>query len=238
MPKLLFYSGTAFCLFLALTSAAESMRELRDGTVALGALPIDGGAPFALILALLGGMAIAMIFLRMAALLAARDLFGAFLALFSVSATAASLTWLVLLQWRLIEASRRGAELATLPEMHYAATMLLGWFVAVSILTVRPYFRIQASRFLSAIVSFPLPLFALILIQELFVSRSQGPLPASTPASIVFFAVLSVLFFAVSVHCIRHRHLFIETTNLRELLDARVDPAARHGRPVRIAFDS
>ena len=34
MPKLLFYAGTAFCLFLALTSAAESMREVQGGMVA------------------------------------------------------------------------------------------------------------------------------------------------------------------------------------------------------------
>ena len=38
MPKVLFYAGTAFCLFLALTSAAESARELQGGSLAFVAL--------------------------------------------------------------------------------------------------------------------------------------------------------------------------------------------------------
>jgi hypothetical protein len=51
---------------------------------------------------------------------------------------------------------------------------------------------------------------------------------------------MSILFFAISVHCIRHRHLFLEMTNLRELLDGRFDPSARASRrPIGgVAFDS
>jgi hypothetical protein len=37
---------------------------------------------------------------------------------------------------------------------------------------------------------------------------------------------------------VRHRHLFLEMTNLRELLDSRVDLNGRSSRPVRVAFDS
>jgi hypothetical protein len=44
-----------------------------------------------------------------------------------------------------------------------------------------------------------------------------------------------VLFFAIAVHCIRHRHMFIETTNLRELLDTRIDRSSPIGG---VAFDS
>jgi hypothetical protein len=78
-----------------------------------------------------------------------------------------------------------------------------------------------------------------MLAQEMFVAASPAPLPLATQASSVFFAVLSLLFFSIAVHCIRHRHLFLEMTNLRELLDARVDPSARHGRPIGgVAFDS
>ena len=52
----------------------------------------------------------------------------------------------------------------------------------------------------------------------------------------VRFFDMAVLFFAIAVHCIRHRHMFIETTNLRELLDTRVD---RSSRPIgSVAFDS
>ena len=121
-------------------------------------------------------------------------------------------------------------------EMHFAAFMMLGWFVALSLLALRPYFRIQASRFLSALVFLPLPVFVLIVIQELFLTSSAAPLPANTPASKVFFGVVAMLFFAISVHCIRHRHLFIEPTNLRDLLEPRVDRAPR---PIGgVAFDS
>jgi hypothetical protein len=55
----------------------------------------------------------------------------------------------------------------------------------------------------------------------------------------VFFSVLGVLFFSIALHCIRHRHLFLEMTNLRELLDTRVHPAGSGGRPIGgVAYDS
>ena len=116
--------------------------------------------------------------------------------------------------------------------------MMLAYFVALSFFALRPYFKIQASRFLSALVFFPLPLFMLILVQELFVAASIAPLPATTPASIVFLGVVAMLFFSIAVHCVRHRHMFIEMTNLRELLEPRIDPG-RGARAVgRVAFDS
>jgi len=246
MPKLLFYTGTAFCLFLALTSAVESSRELQSGMVtfiALHGFPLRpaASAGWAIMVAMLAGMATAAIFLRMAALLAARNLFAAFLALFSVGGAVTSLTWLLLLQARMIpQLHGAGPSLESLSEMHFAAMMMLGYFISLSMLALRPYFRIQASRVLSALVFFPLPLFLLMLMQELFTKTSPAPLPASSPASLVFLAVLAVLFFAISIHCIRHRHLFLEMTNLRELLDTRVDPTARGNRRTigGVAFDS
>ncbi|SRR5581483_12006298 len=228
MPKPLFYAGTAFCLFLALTSAVESSRELQSGMVSFVALhaaplrPVQS-ASWAIIVALIAGMATAAIFLRMAALLAARNLFAAFMALVSVGGAVTSLTALVLLQARMLPILRgANGALQPLSEMHFGAVMMLSYFIALSMLSLRPYFRIQASRVLSALVFLPLPLFMLMLMQELFTKSSSAPLPASSPASFVFLAVLSVLFFAISVHCIRHRHLFLEMTNLRELLDSRL----------------
>lgn len=235
MPKPLFYAGTAFCLFVALASAGEVARELRDGTLAFAALPQSARGSWAIVVALLAGIANAAIFLRMASLVAARNLFAAFVSVVSVAGAIASLTVVLLLQWRLV------ATAGPLAELHLAAYMALGFFVSLSALSLRPYFSIQASRFLSAVVFFPLPLFALVMAQELFLTTSSAPLPASTPASRVFFAVQALLFFSIAVHCIRHRHLFIEMTNLRELLDARVDPASRGSKPSPIggiAFDS
>jgi len=232
MPKVLFYAGTAFCFFVALASAGEVAREVQDGTLAFAALPASSRAAWAIAVALIAGLASAALFLRMASLLAARNLFAALVSVVSVAGALASLTAVLLLQWRLIAV---GAPLA---EVHLAAFFSLGFFVSLSALSLRPYFSIQASRVLSAVVFCPLPLFALIMLQEFYVGASRGPLPASTPASQVFFAVQSILFFAIAIHSVRHRHLFLEMTNLRELLDARVDPAG-HGRPIGdVAFDS
>lgn len=232
MPKILFYAGTAFCLFLALTSAAEAGRQLTDGTLAFAALPRSAASSWAIATALVVGLSIAALFLRMAALLAARNLFAALVAVVSVAGSLMTLSGVLLVQMRIQSLS---SEL--LGEIHFAGVMGLGFFVSLSLLSLRPYFSIQASRFLSALVFFPLPLFVLLLAQEMFVKASPAPLPASTPATQVWFAVLALLFLSIAVHCIRHRHLFLEMTNLRELLDPRVDPTGRH-RIGGVAFDS
>jgi hypothetical protein len=233
MPKVLFYGGTAFCFFLALSSAAEASREWTDAALAFAGLPAGPYASWAIVAALVAGLAIAGLFLRMAALLAARNLFASFVAALSVTAATMALAAVLFVQWRIAEVG--GAQLA---EIHFAGLMTLGFFVSLSMLALRPYFSIQASRFLSALVFFPLPLYMLIIAQELFVRASPAPLPAASPASQVFFAVLAVLFVSIAVHSIRHRHLFLEMTNLRELLDSRIDPASRPGRPIGgVAYD-
>ena len=240
MPKFLFYLGTGFCLFLALSSAAGLMAQL-DGTaltfVAVHGMRVSGTAAsgWGIVVALLAGIACSAILVRMAALLAARNLFGAFLALVSTTAALISLAWTLVLETQMVIQVRRGLPWNALGQFHFAAILMLGCFVSLTFLTLRPYFRIQASRVLSALVFFPFPLFCLILVQELFVAPSSGALPSTSPASQVFFALVSVLFFAIAVHCIRHRHLFIETTNLRELLDSRVDRTTPIGG---VAFDS
>jgi len=234
MPKLLFYAGTAFCLFLALVSAGEVAQELRAGQLAFAALPAVAAAPGTIAVALVAGLCLAALFLRMAALLAARNLFAAFVAVLSVTGSTAMLAAVLLVQWRIATVG-----LGQLAEIHFATLMGLGFFIALSMLSLRPYFSIQASRFLSAMVFFPMPLFVLVMAQEMFVTASPAPLPLPSPATRVFFAVLSLLFFSIAVHCIRHRHLFLEMTNLRELLDSRVDPSSRHSRPIGgVAFDS
>src|SRR5438132_7574887 len=206
MPKTLFYIGTGFCLFLALSAAAAVGQQIEGGTISFVALRghvilAAGPASWAILVSLLAGLAIASILIRMAALLAARNLFGAFLALFSTCAAIVSLDWVLLLQARMLMLVRGRTPIGRdIGEMHFAAFMMLGWFAALSLLSLRPYFRIQASRFLSALVFLPLPLFLLIVIQELFVAGSPSPLPANTPASIVFFGVVAMLFFALSVH--------------------------------------
>ncbi|HEX2834772.1 MAG TPA: hypothetical protein VHW00_17295 [Thermoanaerobaculia bacterium] len=230
MPKVLFYAGTAFCLFLALTSVGEVARELgAAGGLTLMIVPLSRGATWAVAATLAAGLTIAALFLRMAALLAARNLFGALVAVLAVTSATASLAALLLLQWRI--ASEGSPHLV---ELHFTVLMLLGFFLSLSLLSLRPYFSIQASRFLSVLVFLPLPLFALVA-EEMFGVDA----PVATPATRVWFSVLAVSFVAIAVHCIRHRHLFLEMTNLRELLAPRVDPGgSRGGRIGGVAFDS
>jgi hypothetical protein len=249
MPKPLFYSGTAFCLFIALSATAALLKQATG--VPLGFVAIHGltlmampSAAWAVVVALLAGMGAAVILVRMAALLAVRHLFGAFAALITVAGAVLSLSWVLLLQARMLMLGRNGVglldvQMRPVAEMHFVALMMLGYFIALSLLALRPYFRVQASRVLSVLVAFPLPLFLLILMQELLEGGTAIAMPLASPASLVYVGVVSLLFFSIAVHCIRHRHMFLETTNLRELLDTRVDHAGRPGRPIGgVAFDS
>ena len=252
MPKVLFYVGTAFSLFLGLCCATLALHQFQGSGMSIVAMHGDhltahGRGVWAILVALVATLAVACILLRMAALLAPRDLFGAFVALFAVTASIVTMSALLFMQTRMLMTARMAstsfAGVQSLSDLHFAATMMLGGFVSLSLLALRPYFRVQASRVLSALVFFPLPLFVLIVVQELHLAASHAALPASSPASQVFFALLGTLFFAISVHCIRHRYIFLELTNLRELLDGRVDAAGKSaGRPMRIsggiAFDS
>ena len=238
MPKFLFYVGTGFCLFLALSAAAGFAAQLDGGAMTFVAL--RGGAvagSFAggsgIIVALLAGMAVTAILVRMASLLAARNLFGAFVALLTITATMLTLAWTLLLQSRMLMLARQGVAWDGVGQLHFVAVLMLGCFVSLTFLALRPYFSVQASRVLSALVFFPFPLFCLILVQELFVSEPLQPLPPATPASLVYFGVVALLFFALAVHCIRHRHMFLEMTNLRELLDSRA-----HRGIGGVAFDA
>src|SRR5512138_3840985 len=115
MPKFLFYGGTAFCLFLALSSAAEATRELGDAVMTFAGLPAGPYTVWAIVAAFLAGLAIAGLFLRMAALLAARNLFASFVALLSVSAATAALAAVLFVQWRIAE--KGGTHL---DEVHFA----------------------------------------------------------------------------------------------------------------------
>ena len=207
MPKLLFYAGTAFCFFVALLSGATAL---------FGGVAANAHEWWSVTAALLAGLAIAALFLRMATLLAARNLFAALMAVLFVAAAMAALAGLLLLQWRIAN--------GRLADVREAALLVLGFFVSLLLLSLRPYFNIQASRFLSALVLLPLPLVLVML--------------ASPAFSRVYFSVTALLFFSIAVHCIRHRHLFLEMTNLRELLDSRIDPSGRHRGLGGVAYDS
>src|SRR5260221_12819990 len=89
MPKPLFYGGTAFCLFIALSSAAALMQQASGapfGFVAIHGptILLTTSAAWAIVVALLAGVGAAAILVRMATLLAAPHLVCPFAALFTV----------------------------------------------------------------------------------------------------------------------------------------------------------
>src|SRR5689334_22590076 len=139
MPKFLFYVGTGFCLFLALSAAAGFAAQLDGGGMTFAAL--RGGAvtesltaAWSILVALIAGLAVTAILVRMASLLAARNLFGAFVALISIAATMLTLAWTLLLQSRMIMLARRHAEWSAVGQMHFVAFLMLGCFVSLTFL--------------------------------------------------------------------------------------------------------
>jgi hypothetical protein len=223
MPKVLFYAGTVVCLLMSFASAGEVARQIS------GAAPVTVNVTI-LAIGLVAGVLLAVLFLRMASLLAARDLFAAFVSVWSITAASLSMAAVLFLEWRIQFAG------AVPEDLRFVAIMVLGFFLSLTLLALRPYFSIQASRFLAALVFVPLPLFALVIAQAMLSGgiRTAG----STPLSQVYFSILALLFFSIAVHCIRHRYLFLEMTNLRELMDSRIDPT-HPPRPIGgVAFDS
>src|SRR5882724_5290061 len=122
MPKVFFYAGTGFCLFLALCAAAGLMSQLEGGPLVFVAVhgSIASGtnaAAWAILVALIAGVATAAILVRMAALLAARNVFGALFALLSTAAAIVSLAWTLLLQTRMLMLVRNGAAYGEMAQL-------------------------------------------------------------------------------------------------------------------------
>ncbi|HXI11993.1 MAG TPA: hypothetical protein VNM92_05035 [Thermoanaerobaculia bacterium] len=223
MPKLLFYLGVSCTLLLALASAVAARGLPVSGIASLG-LPISSLADAATssagrtMLIFLVTIPVAALFLRMASLLAVRNLFAACLAIFAVSCTALAVLAISLLRMPI-------HGVVAPPELHHAGFIALGALLSVTLLVFRPYFKVQASRLLPALVSFPMPLFIWGALENL--SRGGSvTLRADSAPLLLFLMVLASIFLAVALHSFRHRHLFIEVTNLRELLDSPMDPGA------------
>jgi hypothetical protein len=252
MPKSLFYAGVVCCVLLALSSGLEVARRAGLESVLMertlqGA--VETSTPYLLLAILLMSVPVAAILLRMASLVAARSLFAAVFATFSIACTGLSIAYLTTLELRIIlllrelgslsaAAAERSLIAKSLFEAQHAGFYAFGWFISVMLLSLRPYFRIQASRTLSALVWLPAPLFAWSLLADLSAGWGDRLLPVP---SLVFWTLLTAIFFAIAGHCIRHRHLFIEVTNLRELLDTRAihRDSARRGLTIKgVAFDS
>lgn len=230
MPKSLFYLGVAFSIAAALLLAmAVVERGLSGDWFDLTNVNLLRGSTISGVVAvMLFSIPIAGIFLRMASLVAARNLFASFFAIFATGSAAISAGLYSALDFRgaVIVGRLTPMQAETLEmilELRLATLYALGFFLATMFLSTRPYFKLQ-TRSIAALVALPLPLFFLILF-----TRFTAPLGESilaTAATATLLLLFAFLFAVIAIHGLRHRHLFIEVTNLRELLDARIDPSA------------
>ena len=252
MPRYLFITSIFCCVLASLFAGAEALGELREVPFRfalsreLGSMHPIGGS-FALA-TLVFAAPIASIFIRMSSLLAARNLFDAFAAVCSTACATLALIFFSIVQLRIAVSSggeataEARAALAALAEMNTVAFYVFGWFLSLTLLTLRPYFLVRSSRALAVLVCVPLPLYVLLVAQQIASWFGGGAATGYSPASFTYFAVLAVIFVAIPIHSLRHRHFFLEATNLRELLDSRMDPAFAQRQSVGfrggVAFDS
>lgn len=244
MPRTMYYAGVVFCVLLALSAGLQSFD-------ALGYLwpqaPHGGGIGFAMAV-LFATIPVAALFLRMAALLAARNLFAALFASFAVAATAGAAGIFSVLQIHNALVTERitrvltdiAAQVPVPVQLNVATGYAAAFFLGVALLALRPYFLIQSSRFLSVLVVMPFGFFCWVFLDQVLIVRALS-IPRSSLAFFAGMMLTAASFAAIAIHSLRHRPLFVEVTNLRELLDTPVDPHGRDSRVDlngRIAFDS
>jgi len=236
MPKPLFYLGVLSTMLIALLSAVYAVSawawpvEAGDGVVLSGVI----GAPYFFLAVLLFSIPAGALFVRMASLLAVRSLFDAFLALAALVSTLTTVALLAIGSLRIavfadaLRTTEADAMAATLVESHLVYYYALGLFLSLLLLSLRPWFRIQASALLSGSMLLPALLYAWILAEEHFIAPVATVSAAFRSApSFAFFIIVAGTFAGLAVHCLLHRHLFVEVTNLREILEPPVDQGSR-----------
>lgn len=239
MPKSLFYLGVIFSAVAALVAVSVAPSQL-SSTEPPAFASLSPLRPVAILLVT---VPIAALFLRMASLIAARNLFAAHFSIFALSCASLAIALLSMVQFRLLLLLRRPgdflpAAVSSMTEVHLILLYTVGFFLSVSFLSTRPYFRLQG-RFLASLVLVPVPLYLAMLVEQyLGAPGAESILGVASNLTFLYLIVLGALFASVSVHCLRHRHLFVEVTNLRELLDAPVDPALAVRRRNGFRFES
>lgn len=239
MPKPLFYLGVIFCALAAVIAVSVAPSQLNPAAPPT----LTQVSPLRPLAILFFALPIAALFLRMASLIAARNLFAALFAIFAVACTGLSIGLLSMVQFRQLMLLRRIGEaipeaLKSLSEVQLIVLYAVGFFLSVSLLSVRPYFRLQG-RVLPALLLVPVPLYLAMLGEQYLVAAGpESMLGVSSNLTFLYLLLLGALFAAVSFHCMRHRHKFVEVTNLRELLDARVDPTIPVRRRNGFRFDT
>ena len=229
MPKPLFYLGIVSTLLIAALSAVYAASAwVRPAGETFDGLALSGDpfAPVFFLAVLLFSIPAGALFVRIASLLAVRSLFDAFLALAALVSTLTTVAFLAIGSLRLTVLVEGGAAMSgTLLESHLVTYYALGLFLSLLLLSLRPWFTIQASAILSGSMLLPPILYAWILVHEHFIApvATMSAAFRSGP-SFAFFIIVSGILAGLAVHCLLHRHLFVEVTNLRELMEPPGEP--------------
>jgi len=247
VPKSLFHLGVLSTMLIALLSAVYAVSAWTWPVEAMGGLALSGepAAPYFFFAVLLFSIPAGALFVRMASLLAIRSLFDAFLAIAALVSTLTTVALLAIGSLRIavfadsLRAPQAEAIAGTLQESHLVYYYALGLFLSLLLLSLRPWFRIQANAILSGSMLLPAVLYAWILVEEHFIAPVATMSAAFRSApSFAFFIIVAGIFAGLAIHCLLHRHLFVEVTNLREILEPPMDssprPSAlgpRHPRP-------
>ncbi len=235
MPKALFYLGVLSTFLVAALSAVYAVSawaaraEEPFDSLALSGEP---GAPYFFLAVLLFSIPAGALFVRMASLIAIRNLFNAFLSLAALAGTLITVALLAIGSLRLsvfaesLQTSGAEGMSGALLESYLVNYYALGLFLALLLLSLRPWFRIQANAILSGSMLLPAVLYVWILVEEHFIApvATMSAAFRSLP-SFAFFIIVSGIFAGLAVHCLLHRHLFIEVTNLREIIEPAGDLA-------------
>jgi len=213
MPKLLFYAGVAFALVVAALAAVEVVHVTSGHGAAVPGVsessPDPAGSPLTLIAALIMTFPIAALLVRIASLIASRDLFGAFATLFSVAGATLAVVAIALL--RLSAIARASGGMQQIIDLDLIAWQVLGLFLSIALLSTRSFFSLRSPT-IGAVVCLPAPIFLGALLQRVL----TGSAPVQAAAG--FFGTTALSLALIAGYSIRHRHRLLETTSLGDLM--------------------
>lgn len=227
VPRILFYIGIALSLAIALmliATVAEQVMgaELRsyDVTVVQG-LASHGSSE--IVLVVLITIPICALYLRIASLIAVRNLFAALLSMTAISCALLSGLFLLALKLeREVLAGLDGQQIGT--NLSIVAGHLVAIFVSLTFVTLLPYFGLH-NRTVAALTLTPASFYLLVLAEKFIYRWSFG----GELASAGFLLSIAATSSAIAIYSLRHRHPFLEITNLRDLLGGAVQPLGMSG---------
>jgi hypothetical protein len=227
MPRVLLYTGIVLSLVIALMLAGAVLDQVMSRELLPYGAAVSEGletrtAARNLVL-LLMAIPVGALYLRIASLIAVRNLFASVLAVSAISCSLLSGLFLFALHLEPGGVGLHG-EPGFAANLAIVAGHLVAIFLSLTFLTLLPYFWLHSR--LVALSTFLPALAYLVLLVEKFL---HGSLYGEALASAAFILSIAITAAAVAVHSLRHRHAFLEVTNLRDVLAGtlirRLDPS-------------